>query len=314
MMISKFALLGALLIGTMANAQTMEPFAVQLNDGSVGHYKLLPAKFDPAHNKAFMKTLLHVRAVNSKLPPKYAIPSQYLPEIRDQGQRGTCAYFATVGITESWLLRQNTKKDLSPQCLVTVRDWMADTDSYTAEDKPVGYRPDPDGDWPRMLGKTIELYGVPEAKQFATADCTYSDSRTDALSLPDYQETMASGGSEAYGKGHIYDLNKAPTIDSIKELLNKNVPVEIGVLVYNAYFDTSDWAFSAKRDTDDQLAGGHAVQLVGYVTKGKSTVFTFKNSWGTSWGKSGYGTIDDKLLQKSWSYDPEYDMTLSLHD
>ena len=37
----------------------------------------------------------------------------------------------------------------------------------------------------------------------------------------------------------------------------------------------------------EKMLGGHAILLVGYT----STVFRFRNSWGTSWGKGGYATL-----------------------
>jgi len=317
MMFSRAALISAFLVGSIASAQTQNEFSVKLNDGAVGHYKLLPVHHVPAHAKVVKQRLARLHAKRD-LPKSYDIPKNLLPPVRDQGQRGTCAYFATVGLVEAWLNSQseaNKAVKVSEQCLVQVRNWMADTESYTGDDKPVGYRPDPDGDWPQLITKTVTSYGIPAEGQYSTADCRYETGGTDGISLDNYQAAMTDGGSPAYAKGHAFDVSDKPTVDQIKEMLNKNTPVEVGILVYTSYFDTPDWAYDADRDQDWALAGGHAVQLVGYTTAADGrTVFTFKNSWGDAWGNSGYGTIDDKLLEHSWAYDPGFDFSASLHD
>lgn len=43
-------------------------------------------------------------------------------------------------------------------------------------------------------------------------------------------------------------------------------------------------------------AGGHVITLVGYESKTKQ--FTFRNSYGDSWGNKGYGTIPEDYLIK----------------
>jgi C1A family cysteine protease len=314
MMISRVALIGAFLFCSNVKADTNAVF-VRHNDGSVEQYKLLPVHHDPTYAKN-LKGRFQFQA-QADLPAKYSIAKELLPPVRNQGSRGTCAYFATVGLMETRLLAQsptNAGVKLSEQCLVNVRNWMADTDSYTGDDKPVDYRPDPDGDWPQLIAKTVEYFGVPAEGQYPTADCRYSTGSTKGVSLSNYSETMLTGGSIAYGKGHKFEVDEKPTIARVKELISQNIPVEVGVLVYNEYFDTSNWAYKPSRDKQSTLAGGHAIQLVGYRSSSNGgTIFTFKNSWG-NWGSGGYGTVDNKLLEHSWGYDPGYDFALSFHE
>jgi len=56
-------------------------------------------------------------------------------------------------------------------------------------------------------------------------------------------------------------------------------------------------------ETDDEEVGGHAICVVGYDDK--TQLFKFKNSWGKSWGRKGYGFLPYEYLRKysmdNWS-------------
>ena len=45
----------------------------------------------------------------------------------------------------------------------------------------------------------------------------------------------------------------------------------------------------------ENALGGHSVEVVGYNIA--TRMFTFKNSWGTSWGDKGYGYMPFANLQ-----------------
>ncbi len=304
---------------TVLQAHADSTASIVKADGSIGSYRLLPVHYDPAHAAQVLARLSgeSSRALDS-LPSQHQIPTQILPPIRDQGQRGTCAYFATVGILETYYMNHSSSfgsTRLSEECLVDVRNWMVDNSSaYTGDDKP-DERPDPNGDLPQSIIKTIAYYGVPEAKSYGPSlSCVYDGNNQAGgdVSMNDYVSIFSTGSSSAFGKNLRFNFNQAPTIDTVRALIAANIPVEIGILVYNEYMYGSDWRFNPKQDTDENIAGGHAIMLTGYTTSAGKTIFTFKNSWGASWGTSGFGTLDDALVVKSWSYDPSFDMTVSV--
>jgi C1A family cysteine protease len=314
-----FALAVSLLSSVAVSQAKADPTAQVLKaDGSFSTYKLLPLHHVPMH-AAEVKARLMRESLRSAahLPAQYQIPTKKLPAIRDQGNRGTCAYFATVGILESYFMGQSSsfgKTKISEECLVDVRNWMADNAEYTGEDKP-DMRPDPNGDLPQSIIKTIAQYGVPVAKSYSQdLSCEYNGDNENGMdvSVEDYTQIFSSGASPAYGKDLKFHYDQKPTIDSVKALIAANIPVEVGVVVYNEYMYGSDWRFDPAQDTEDNIAGGHAIMLTGYKTSNGKTIFTFKNSWGTSWGKAGYGTMDDALVMNSWGYDPSFDMTVSV--
>lgn len=47
----------------------------------------------------------------------------------------------------------------------------------------------------------------------------------------------------------------------------------------------------------EQFLGGHAIHLIGYDST--RSVFFFQQSWGTSWGDQGFGTIPFEYLERS---------------
>ncbi len=311
-----------LLLLTLSSLSLSPAFAntsahlVHKADGSVGKYLFLPVHYDASHAREVLNRRADLASV--ALPASYQIPAALIPAVRDQGERGTCAYFSTIAITEAYYMaqsRNNSGINLSEECLADVRDWMYDQGTkYTGDDKP-DQRPDPNGDFPASIVKTIEENGVPLANKFGSTDCRYSATDGRKVSLSAYLASFkGANASRPYAKGLTYAQNTAPTIEAVKALLANNNPVEVGIIVYNEYMNESDWRFNAAVDVDSNIAGGHAITLTGYKTSGTKTIFTFKNSWGTSWGSAGYGTIDDGILSHSWAYDPGYDFIVSLHN
>jgi C1A family cysteine protease len=98
--------------------------------------------------------------------------------------------------------------------------------------------------------------------------------------------------------------NVAPTavVASVKQYLAVGIPSMFGFWGYSS-FDSGNQPGHIPLPTDAELAGdpewGHAIVAVGYdngrtVTNTTSShtstgAFLIRNSWGTSWGQSGYG-------------------------
>ena len=323
--LAKFSLFasGLILVSLGAEASSTgrtvdaQDISILKANGTHAVVRLLPVHESVGHLNEVRQRLIDAqrRYAPLALPASYQIAKEKLPVVRDQGQRGSCAYFATVGLTETYYLRRPThdRLDLSEECLVDVRNWMFDQDSkYAGDDKP-RQRPDPDGDLPNSIIRTIERNGIPLEAKYHQADCRYKWSGK-ALDLAKYNDIFASGQSVPFAKGLTYDQNVKPTIEDVKALIAADIPVEVGILVYQEYFSDDAWRYRPYSDNDRTLAGGHAVILTGYRKSGSSTIFTFKNSWGEGWGSSGYGTMDDKLLVHSWGYDKDLDFIVSLHD
>jgi C1A family cysteine protease len=68
-------------------------------------------------------------------------------------------------------------------------------------------------------------------------------------------------------------------------------PIAFGVVVYESFEDDVVVASGnvPMPGPGEQQIGGHAIMLVGYDDSRQ--VYTFRNSWGTGYGKAGYGTL-----------------------
>jgi C1A family cysteine protease len=84
-------------------------------------------------------------------------------------------------------------------------------------------------------------------------------------------------------------------------------PFVVGFSVYES-FESSDVAEGGRvpmPGPGESLLGGHAVVAVGYDEPQRR--FIIRNSWGTSWGMRGYGTmpydylLDDGLSADVWT-------------
>lgn len=305
-----------ILIAASARAEMLS-LPIVKNDGEVSFYRMMKVHRDPGQARLVEERLARSEPVRG-LPSSYTIPDSALPPIRDQGERGTCAYFATLGLVETYYMAKSPSYgniNLSVECLTDVRNWMFDQKTYTGDDKP-GERPDPNGDDPWSVGLTITHNGVPLSAKYGSAECRYADTSDRDLSLDDYLATFSgSSGSFPFAKGIGFDYNTAPTIDSIRALIAGNIPVEVGVLVYDEDFNDPVWRYNVFDDNEQTLAGGHAIQLTGYATLSDGhTMFLFKNSWGKFWGMRGWGQIREDRIIHGWKYEKDLEFTLSMHD
>lgn len=99
---------------------------------------------------------------------------------------------------------------------------------------------------------------------------------------------------------------RCTSLRAVKASLAQGYPVVGGFTVFESMLsdkvaDTGDVPFPAE-DTD---VGGHAVAFVGYHDD--EATLTFANSWGTSWGDGGFGTLPmrffaEGLLTDCWTF------------
>jgi hypothetical protein len=101
------------------------------------------------------------------------------------------------------------------------------------------------------------------------------------------------------------------SIRAIKEHLNKDAPVVIGMLVGQSFMGGMRGQELWQPDAGDanmRGLGGHAMCLVGYDDRKFGGAFKIMNSWGTQWGKDGYGWVRygdfKEYVREAYGMDP----------
>lgn len=91
------------------------------------------------------------------------------------------------------------------------------------------------------------------------------------------------------------------TVNDMKSCLAEGFPFVIGISVYESFEGetASKTGIIPMPSKSEQVLGGHALCVVGYITLNKKSYWIFRNSWGTSWGSSGYGFLPQAYLMNS---------------
>jgi C1A family cysteine protease len=119
----------------------------------------------------------------------------------------------------------------------------------------------------------------------------------------DVQKFNLKPSDEAYTealKHQVVRYYRIPRdLNQMKSCLASGYPFVFGFTVYSSLGDHSGGGAAGTipiPKTDEEIWGGHAVTAVGYDDA--TACFIFRNSWGVTWGDSGYGYIPYVYLQQ----------------
>ena len=192
------------------------------------------------------------------------------PEVYDQGALGSCTANALAGAIEFLQLRQQregvpTPEVIRPSRLCLYRDERA-IEGTVAEDAGA------------VIGDGVAVL--------------HDQGWVDETDWP-YEPTLFAAAPPLTAMRRavrLADFTSLPhDVDVIRSKLAQGFPVVFGVQVYQQIEDTTDGTITLPGPNAGASIGGHAMELVGYDHAAR--VFRVRNSWGTSWGQSGYGTI-----------------------
>lgn len=215
------------------------------------------------------------------LPPKVDRRPQQSP-VWDQGQTGSCSAFSSKSHVEDLQLS-------SISTLTTADDYPFVWESrvFTPVSPYFHY-------WNTRAieGTTHTDDGAANLVDVATAMETKGV--VAESSWPSHPENLLKcPPSTVYGEGYRHRLPRAFSLDQnlveLKRCLANGYGFLFGVLIYSSFMQSPKGVIPMPNPYYETLDGGHALYMVGYDDA--SSMFIFKNSWGTSWGDAGYGYI-----------------------
>ena len=221
-----------------------------------------------------------------------------LTSVKNQASRGTCTFFSTTALLEATVKKdQNIEVNLSEEYM-----------NYAA--KSQGYFSNTEGSAVQYNLAAIKAKGL-----LLERDYSYQPSWFDkALPCEKYKADGDGVPTECYthktpDKSILKKVISAENItftgaqkntnDIIRFLAEEKRPLTLSLPVnFKGWPDTGDVFHNESLRQECLLpnseCGGHSVLLTGYDLDKK--VFFFKNSWGESWGKNGFGTLTFESL------------------
>ena len=213
--------------------------------------------------------------------------------VKHQGSRNTCSVFAATAVVEYLLAKETGDEyDLSEQ----YNYWAAKEHTLT-NDVLLAYE-SIDG----LAGYlALAAYGH---SSMLESEWPYENQNWQQTGDEGCYEVAGVPISECFTGVPPQAAELAPwTVELIyterqaiaRYLVEEEVPVLINVTWYPEAVDATG-KFHMPSAAEMDGAGGHVIVLVGYDSAAKE--FIFRNSWGSSWGTGGYGTMpEDYILQ-----------------
>lgn len=229
------------------------------------------------------------------IPPTIDLTA-FQSAVKNQEQRGACTYFATTSLIEG-LIKQKTgiEIDLSEEYLA----WSAKTLKnlrWYEEDSSVAVNAATLQDHGSMLEKDLP-YQQSWFNKGQPCEGQTKNEKADPICFshsgpkPEQRERFIPGNQ------FIFEAVDSRSIDIVRTMSRLKSPITVSILGHPETWRESTTAgkfiLTPNRKMECQTkkvrCSGHAVLIVGYDVKKRE--FKIKNSWGTSWGRQGYGTI-----------------------
>lgn len=204
---------------------------------------------------------------------------QWCPPIVDQGNLGSCTANAAAGLYGYYEKIANGKLFIPSRLFTykTTRNLMGETGDS--------------GAYLRDTIKSMAAFGSPPESYYGY-DISVFDEEPSTFHYAlaqNYQAVKYVRIDSAPG------ASKVSLLQSIKAALYKKQAIMFGFTVYESYTQADNDGCFPFPGPKEQVIGGHAMMITGYddlkVIGSTTGAFCIRNSWGDSWGESGYGWL-----------------------
>jgi len=226
--------------------------------------------------------LASTQDINLSLPQTITYRDQMSP-IKDQKRLGSCVGFAVAAMKE-W---QEQKEHLEE--VTAGKNYTRKEKDYDLSEQWIYYNCKKIDAWPNQEGtsircamKVLNKIGVP-----TEAAWPYSDVE---IGKPKSWANLVAKWSLIGSYSRIVGVN------GLRQALVENGPIVVGMLCFRGIFEVRSNGQIADPEGGEVPLGGHAICVVAYNDKYQK--FVFKNSWGTSWGDNGYGSVSYNYASK----------------
>ena len=216
----------------------------------------------------------------TQLPPSVDLRSN-CPIIQDQGNLGSCTAHALTAAVEFLEIKDKHPIRMLSRLFVYYNERMIEGTIYS--DSGAALR---DG------VKALNKYGAPNEGLWGYNINVFTQ----------------KPNKQCYSTGAIHDIVQYKSLNNINDLkscLASGFPFVMGFTVYESFESpiVASTGIVPMPQQNESVLGGHAVCVVGYDDSKQS--FLVRNSWGTSWGLSGYfwlpyGFITTGLASDFW--------------
>jgi C1A family cysteine protease len=212
--------------------------------------------------------------------------------IGDQGQTGSCVGWATADSVMRYLLVKAGR--LEPAEQLSARFvWMASKETDHFVDRPESF---------------IEEAGT--SLKAAADICRKFGVVTEALLNFQVNTLMYTGRSNDFyaaastrRAANYFNLFK--DLNEWKKWLANTGPILAALRVDSSWLDATSTQGELKKFKPGPNQGGHAIAIVGYTAKH----FIIRNSWGTAWGKDGFGFATPEYIKDAF-FNESFGLTL----
>jgi len=208
-------------------------------------------------------------------------------DVRDQGRRGSCTIFATLGVVEFHFARRDQKIKLSEQYAA----WAAA--KVNGSSKKDGYSD-------RELIAGIKKYGICREDLMPYNEHLVGNPSKEAKADADNRRSISVTWFQDYGESVKKKGFTDQTIKAICGALADGDPVT-AALKWPAIVKLDGNATMGTRN-NGSAGEGHMIVLVGYENDANQPGggrCQIRNSWGEDWGEAGYAWITFDYLKKN---------------